>query len=108
MALTVKNIKDPFVPKFISCKEVTFPSSYSSGGEVFTPTSAGLTDFEFVFPVLVHGDEAKSAEQFISGIYYEGEKLHLINAKTGKEVEAAKNTEKVKALVLSFGKARAK
>jgi hypothetical protein len=108
MALTVENVREPFVPKFISCKKVKFPASYTSGGEAFTPSTAGFREVEFVFPVLIHGDEAKSSEQFISGIYYEGEKLHLVNAKSGKEVEAGKNTEKVEALVLCFGRTKAK
>ena len=108
MALTVENVREPFVPKFISCKKVKFPASYTSGGETFKTSDAGFREVEFVFPVLVHGDEAKSSEQFIAGIYYEGEKLHLVSAKTGKEVEAGKNTEKGEALVLCFGRTKSR
>ena len=108
MALTVTTVKNPFVPKFVSCVEVTFGATYTKEGETFKPSNAGLQDFEFVFPIIINGDEAEESELFQADVYYSKEKLHLINVKTGKELAEGKKTAKVKALVLCFGKSRAK
>ena len=108
MPLTLKTIQPPMKESFVGVVEATFSNSYPSGGETFPAANAGLQTLDFAFPIVVQGDEAKSSEQFIAGAYHSGGKLHLINAKTGKEVEAGKNMEKVKVRVLCFGKARAK
>lgn len=108
MSLTLKTIKEPGVVKFLSVTEVTFASSYTSGGETFTPANAGLQTIDHVWATLIAGDEAKSTEQFVSGCWYSGEKLHLLDAKTGVEVASTKNMEKVKVQVFAVGRSRAK
>lgn len=108
MALTTTITKQAFVPQHITVTEATFSNSYPSEGEVFTAATAGLQALDFADVNIIHGDEAKSTEQYISGVYYEKGKLHAVNAKTGKEVEAGKNLEKLKVQVISFGRARAK
>lgn len=106
MSLTTKRLKDPGIIKFVTQVEATFGSSYTSGGEIFTPAMAGLQSIDHAWATIVNGDEAKSTEQFVAGCWYAEGKLHLLDAKTGKEVEATKNTEKVKVQVFCIGKSR--
>ena len=106
MSITVTSLKSPFVGKFLSVVEVAFSSSYTSGGETFTPAKANLQTLEFVIPTLIHGDEAAESELFISGIWYASEKLHLLDAKTGLELGSTKNASHVKAQAVCYGNAR--
>lgn len=106
MALTVKSLKEPGVPKFYTVTEVTFDSSYAEGGESFTPANAGLATIDHSFCAITHGSESATLRP--TNCYYESEKLHLIDSATGKEVAGTSNMEKVKVLVFAFGKARTK
>lgn len=104
MALTVKTLKEPGVPKFYTVTEVTFSNSYTEGGEVFTPAKAGLATIDHALCQLVNGSE--SAELRPSVCFYSGEKLHLIDSATGKEMAKEKDMSKVKVQVFAFGKTR--
>ena len=108
MSLTVKSIKPAGIVKFLTVTEVTFASSYTSEGETFTAANAGLGSIDHAWCTIVHGDEAKTSEQFVSECWYEGGKLHLLDAKTGVEVAAGKNMEKVKVQVFAIGRSRSK
>lgn len=108
MALTVSNTVAPVVPRFLTVTEATFDSSYLENGEVFTPANAGLTTIDAAWCQIIHGDEAKTTEMFVSEVWYAGEKLHALDAKTGLEVASTKNMEKLKVLVFAIGKGRAK
>lgn len=108
MALTVTSKKAPTNVGFLTVTEVTFDSSYLEGGEAFTPANAGLSSIDAAWCQIIHGDEAKTAEMFVSEVWYEGEKLHALDAKTGLEVASTKNMEKLKVLVFALGKARSK
>ena len=106
MALTVKALKEPGVPKFYTVTEVTFDSSYAEGGESFTPAQAGLASIDHAFVTVVNGSEEATVRP--TNCFYKEEKLHLIDSATGKEVAGTKNMEKVKVQVFAFGKARTK
>lgn len=108
MALTATTKQTAVVPKFLTITEVAFDSSYEAEGEPISAAALGLQSVDYAWTQITHGDEAKTAEQFIAEVYYEGGKLHAINAKTGKEVAGATNLEKLKVLVFALGKARGK
>lgn len=104
MALTTKSIKEPGIAKFLSVTEVTFDSSYLLEGEVFTPAMAGMQSIDHAWTQMLTGSEEATVRP--TSCSYSGEKLHLIDSATGKEVASTKNMEKVKVLVFAIGKAR--
>ena len=108
MAATATTIKAAFQPQFITVTEITLDSSYESEGEKVTAEQLGLGSVDHAICNIIQGDEAKTAEQFVGEAFYKGGKIHLIDAKTGKEVAGTGNMEKVKIWVTAFGKSRAK
>lgn len=108
MGLTVASKTAPTILRFLTVTEATFDSSYLEGGEAFTPSNAGLTTIDAAWCQIIHGDEAKTSEMFVSEVWYAGEKLHALDAKTGLEVASTKNMEKLAVLVFAIGKGRAK
>lgn len=59
MALTITNVDsraaDVWGQHRIRLVEVTFDSSYATGGESFTPASVGLSQFDLVVPSIKAG-----------------------------------------------------
>lgn len=109
MALTLKTLQEPTSvgASFRTTTEVTFDNSYAEGGEAFTPANAGLTSFSSTpFVNVVNGSEAEANP--VNTAYYSGEKLHLIDGKTSKEMAKEKDMSKVKVIVMANGKSRAK
>lgn len=106
MAMTVTSVQGSTVPgaQVFTVNEVTFDNSYASEGEPLTASELGLKKVVFALCQPVTGSENES-EFPIADAYYTPatEKIHLLNAKTGKEVASGKNVEKVKALVIAFG-----
>ena len=107
MALTVSSVQTVANTGFYTLTEATFDSKYLEGGEAFTPANAGLASFTHT-PVCFVVNGSEDATLRPTNAYYSGEKLHLIDSATGKEVVAAKDCSKVKVLVLAFGKTRSK
>jgi len=108
MALTVENIGA--LPYRVigaqrkSTKKVTFDNSYQSEGEPLTFKELGLSYVESADVSILNGSENESEFPVSSGYYTPStEKIHLINAKTSKEVASTKNVEKVVAQVEAYG-----
>lgn len=106
MALTLSTLQSASNAGFMTVTEVTFDNNYAEGGEAFTPANAGLSSFTHT-PIctLVNGSES---EKWVTGAWYASEKLHLLDAKTGKELAKETDVSKVKVLVFAFGKTRSK
>lgn len=109
MAVSVSTVKSPFVPKFISVTDVTCSSSYTSGGEPLTAEQLGIGAGMVEFAMCNLKVDSES-EEYVSSAFYDpaAQLLHLIDAKTGKEVVSTKNMEKVVVRVLTFGRSRAR
>lgn len=108
MALTTKILKQNEVVGgfLLSEVEATFPASYTQS-EALSASACGLQEISHVLsPQMVNGTEA--SEKWVGSPYYKGGQLHLNDHKTGKELAAATNTEKVKVVFLALGKGRAK
>lgn len=106
MSLTVTNTANPrnCGYGFIALSEVTFDSSYASGGEPLTPAELGLTSIDFCNCDIVNGSESSTLRP--TNCFYKEEKLHLIDSATGKEMESTKNMEKVKVQIAAFGETK--
>lgn len=103
MALTVTNVQPSRVPgsEVRTVNDVLFDSSYASGGEPLTPAELGLKSVTYATCEIIAGSESSTLRP--TNAYYEGEKLHLIDSATGKEVEATKDMSKVKVRVVASG-----
>lgn len=68
--------------------KVTFDNSYEAGGEPLAAAKLGLKTVKSAICVLIHGSEAEGVG---SSAWYDAAagKIHLQNAKTGKEVAGA-------------------
>ena len=106
MAVTVKSLKSAGLPKFLTITEVTFDNSYAEGGEPFTPAQAGLLTIDHSWVNIKHGSESSTLRP--TSCYYEGEKLHLIDSATGKEIASTSDMSKVVVEVFAIGKGRSK
>jgi hypothetical protein len=85
-------------------KKVVCDNSYLEGGEPLTRSELGLNVLEDVSVEILSGSENEAEFPVSSGWYtISDEKLHLLNAKTSKEVASTKNVEKVVAKVTAFG-----
>ena len=108
MALTVTNVLGvPYRRSGVQrkvVKKVVFDNSYQEGGESLTKAELGLNVIEDASVEILNGSENESEFPVSSGYYtISDEKLHLLNAKTSKEVASTKNVEKVVAKVTAFG-----
>ncbi len=105
MAATVSSVQSAAHPQFYTVTDVTLDNSYAEGGEEVTAAQLNLASVDFAICNILNGSES---EEWVSEAYYSAGKVHLISAKTGKEVAKEKDMSKVKVRVLAFGKARAK
>lgn len=108
MALTtsIKKQNEVLGGYFLTEVEATFPASYTQT-ETITAANCGVQEIVHVFaPQLINGTEA--SEKWVGAPYYKSGALHLNDHKTGKELAAATNTEKVKVTFLVLGKGRLK
>lgn len=106
MAVTTTRTQKQRVPgnqKF-TVTSVTFDSSYAEGGEPLTAAQLGLTKVDFAMCNLTNGTEA--SEKWVMAPFYtpSTSKIHLQDAKTGKELAKEVNCEKVTVTVVAFGR----
>jgi hypothetical protein len=105
MAATVATVQAARLDGFIAVTDVTLDNSYAEGGEAVSAEQLGLASVDFAICSIVNGSES---EEWVAEAFYKGGKVHLISAKTGKEVAGTKDMSKVVVRVFAFGKARAK
>lgn len=108
MAATAAINRIAAIPGFVTETTVTLDNSYAEGGEAVTASQLGLASVDFAICTVVNGTEA--SEKWVSGAWYTPStaKVHLQDAKTGKELAKEVDASKVKIQVVAFGKARAK
>lgn len=107
MAVSLSSVIAARTAGFRTVTDVTCSEKYVEGGESLTAANLGLATVDYAICQLKNGSEG---EDFIAAAYYDPAKalLHLIDAKTGKEVAKEVNASKVVVRVIAHGKARAK
>jgi len=105
MAASVAISKQEKVPgsERRTVSNVTLDNSYAEGGESLTAKELGLTSVDFAICTIKNGTEAEATP--VCSAWYETSKalLHVINAKTQKEVAGAADLSKVIVHVIAFG-----
>lgn len=81
--------------------DITWDSSYASGGEEVTARELGMRRVDDVNAKFLSGSESATLRP--TNCYYSGGKFHLIDSATGKEMEATKDMSKVKTRVTVIG-----
>lgn len=107
MSVTVSTVQRPTLPTFYTVTDVTLDSSYAEGGEPVTAVQLGLAVVDHAWCNIKNGPES---EEWVAGAWFTASdmKVHLQNAKTGKELAKEKDMSKVVVRVFAFGKARSK
>lgn len=103
MAGTVKILStSPFIEgkDYVQIVEWTGPASYTTGGEPFSLIEAGFgKEATFRYAITCWTQNLSEQGTYRPGEFvYNGSKVFVEDTVTGKELEAAKNLSKVKAL----------
>lgn len=105
MSLTIASVRPTFIPGnlYATVNTVTLDNSYEANGELLTLQELGFGK-EAVYS---HSDcsvenKSEQATYIPNTASYDGAKLHVFDAATGKELASTKDLSKVKVTVECF------